>query len=188
MKERPILFSGAMVRAILEGKKTQTRRVCKFALPPGRFADSAVMRMFGGCPYGQAGDRLWVRETWASMAENNMCHVADDEYVYRATSPEFGETFEGWRWRPSIHMPRAVSRITLEITGVRAERVQEISEEDAQAEGCAGVAYSGPDGGDGVLPSWEYRQLWDSINGKRGFGWDVNPWVWVIEFRRIANA
>lgn len=128
------------------------------------------------CPYGQPGDRLWVRETWAEDGSR---------YTYRATN----ETW-AWHWAPSIFMPRAASRITLEITDVRVERVQDISEEDARAEGVT-RELRGPR----TYPDRHaarshetyrdaYMRLWDALNAKRGCGWAVNPWVWVISFQR----
>lgn len=176
MKERPILFSGEMVRAILEGRKTQTRRVIRDNLL-SRFDDlnldsysdrnpsyetecGQLVLMTDLCPYGQVGDRLWVRETWA------YCPYRDC-FFYRADN--FSE--DKFKWKPSIHMIRAASRITLEITGVRVERLQDISEEDAIAEGM------NPE-----LPRAKFRFLWESINGKGS--WNLNPWVWVIEFKQ----
>lgn len=189
MKERPILFSGPMVRAILDGRKTQTRRVVKpqpFSNEEYRFNFPKPLR--GGllacnylsshlCPCGQPGDWLWVRETW--------CHEFEGGYLYRADdlsglAPEFvdgdGNPTGRSGWKPSIHMPRAASRITLEITGVRVERLQEISEDDAIAEGVVGHEEIQP-------ASAYYRELWESINGHGS--WDANPWVWVVEFRRF---
>lgn len=174
MKERPILFSGPMVRAILAGKKTQTRRVVKdlrWYEPPVKVAHigNKVGTPEALCPYGQPGDRLWVKETW-STTEQAGDHVADAHVVYRATDPDW-ETMDGWKWRPSIYMPRWASRITLEIVSVRIERLKEISESDSIAEGC---------------PSGCFSELWQSINGDTpGKRWADNPWVWVIEFRRI---
>ena len=131
------------------------------------------------CPYGVPGDRLWVRETFYSngMCKNTMsCH-------YRATyNGLFTPDTVPWKWTPSIFMPRWASRITLEITGVRVERVQDISEEDARAEGI-------PDeyrAGHRIYYRPRFKTLWDSINAKRGFGWDSNPWVWVVEFKRVG--
>lgn len=206
MKERPMLFSGPMVRAILDGRKTQTRRVIQaqpIALPPLGPVDvmDIMWSKHGGnprvnlmipeirdavCPYGKSGDRLWVRETW--RLDNDQ-----DKYIYRANVVSYG-----YKWRPSIFMRRSVSRITLEITDVRVERVQDISEEDAKAEGIA-PAKSCPVGdrrpwsGDLGRTWWSdpriaFLTLWDSINAKRGFGWDVNPFVWVIAFKRIEEA
>jgi hypothetical protein len=167
MKERPILFSGAMVRAILDGRKSQTRM------------------NFHRCPYGAVGDRLWVRETWAASldSDGDMCkpflyRATYDEAVYGQLKASFSDrATEIWDvvgntgWRPSIHMPRWASRLTLEVTGVRVERVQDISEADAKAEGVKSAA--------------EFCALWDEINGARGYGWDANPWVWVVEFKRV---
>lgn len=194
MKERPILFSAPMVRALLAGTKTQTRR----ALNPqpelvndatgnalamywkwqGRkMADlgrDAVMRM---CPYGQPGDRLWVRETFGFSGSG---YIPDIHF--RATNPE--APILG-RWHPSFHMRRIDSRITLEITSVRVERLQEISEVDAQAGGWTRrpEVSTDPQVHKEAARDW-FMDLWESINGPGS--WDANPWVWVIEFRRLA--
>lgn len=202
MRERPILFSGPMVRAIIDGRKTMTRRVVarvpKKAADP-RFAESFIFRrdhLYLRCPYGQLGDRLWVRESWANI---NKPGVAP-EIIYRAdyddhALAEYGN--DGGRWRPSIHMPRWASRITLEVTSVRVERLQEITAEDAIAEGIeiVGGEYSvNPyrnylKGTPGEMnthcssPVRSLQTLWDSINGKK-HPWASNPWVWVIQFRR----
>ncbi len=202
-KERPILFSGAMVRAILEGRKTQTRRVCK-----PRFDDKKPCEHFAPveydvrpsmerhcehgsestpCPYGVFGDRLWVRETWrphdVACAVKGTCPLVR----YRADGgwscgckPLCKEP--GGPWKPSIHMPRWASRITLEVTGVRVERVQEISVEDCNAEGCPRQPWDQVEGG----PEKWYRTLWNEINMDLGYGWDVNPFVWVVEFKRVG--
>jgi hypothetical protein len=225
MKERPILFSGPMVRAILDGRKTQTRRVAKSqphadvgAIRVEHYHPTIIDRLgddapgpeiFGAysedglwgckCPYGQPGDRLWVRETW--NWEKNAIGAARDEdgpFAYAAGLAS-GSSIDG-KWRPSIHMPRWASRITLEITGVRVERLQHISEVDAIAEGIerhyngwrpyTTIFYEE----DGVTPAnylrdprESYRQLWNSLNVAHGFGWDVNPWIWVVEFRRLER-
>ena len=209
MKEIPILFKGDMVRAILEGRKTQTRRICK-----PRFDDKKPCEHFAPveydvgpsmerhcehgsestpCPYGVVGDRLWVRETWAHndswyscvpewKSEWKNC-FKDGECTwvdYRATMTEQQKQEyidDPWKWQPSIFMPRWACRIMLEVTGVRVERVQEITMYDARDEGCTGCAVAGAVA--------EYAELWDSINAKSGFGWDVNPWVWVVEFKRV---
>lgn len=216
MKERPILFSGPMVRAILEGRKTQTRRVVKWNNHAGvnlsfsglsmesRMPGHAELYSRDGdarwqeranaeCPYGVPGDRLWVRETWAHFdggpirdAAGGVMDVMEDEMVYRASSPRM------ITWRPSIFMPRWASRITLEITDVRVQRVQEISQEDAEAEGVfAHVApYSiGKVFRDhrGVKALEYFRSLWDSINAARGHGWDKNDWVWALTFTRVVT-
>ena len=204
MKERPILFSAPMVRAILDGRKTQTRRVVK--LPPGEWKHDAILQeldiksrplghpAFGfeskegrftarPCPYGQIGDRLWVRETFAlhPTATENYKPIT----FYRA---RVDTILENNRWQPSIFMPRWASRITLEITEVRVERLQEITFEDAKAEGvpkelCNIVTTPHM----GYLDTRSgYRALWDSINGKT-HPWASNPWVWVVGFKRIEQ-
>lgn len=188
MKERPIIFSGPMVRALLDGRKTQTRRIVK---PQPRYdivqceggigfyektpnPTSSGYSVFG-CPYGVPGDRLWVRETWRPSQVDGVAWYAEtcgDESHHR--------------WRPSIHMPRWASRITLEITGVRVERVQSISREDAIAEGCDEESLGSQHCIDGMpAPCVWYMDLWNSLNAARGFGWDANPWCWVLEFRRV---
>lgn len=206
MKERGILFSGSMVRAILNGHKTQTRRLALFH--PAFFCKgdeqnkelwvfSTRLNMWqrvssqdgtASCPYGVPGDRLWVRETWGedytgAVAAGNpqqWCRTAS--VVYRADDHKMSDVGAGWK--PSIHMPRWASRITLEIVSIRAERVQDITGEDAKAEGVDSL----------VHPEAEYferaqqeafARLWDYINAKRGYGWGTNPYVWVIEFKRI---
>lgn len=185
MKERPILFSARLVRAILDGTKTQTRRVIKPEW--SRCLDledpEDVVKALARCPYGVAGDELWVRETWA---QGNLlsdgapsCRIA-----YRATM-----TCGGWgKWRPSIFMPRWASRIQLSVTDHRIERLQDISDLDVKAEGvdCAGKSIDRTNltrarGYD------DFRPLWDSINAKRGFGWADNPWVWVVEFTHLTK-
>lgn len=213
IKERPILFSGAMINAILRGDKTQTRRVAKPSLsanfdPPRSRADVEAGYPFVEtehgdhvsavklCPYGQPGDQLWVRETWRHRyciqhqegqppSRERPCCCG--EFEYRAAGSSDG------KWRPSIFMPRTASRITLEIVSVRIERLQDISEADAIAEGV-------------MLPPCSYMvncnstrcphhkenayrhaftDLWDTINGKRGYGWESNPFVWRVEFKRL---
>lgn len=225
MTYRPILFSAPMIRALLAGTKTQTRRVVKpqpphhtvavgrWQDPPGYDAawwaflrEGAVQEdhPFGGaeihgdpwrCPYGQPCDRLWVRETWAHDASSlEECRAKHEDIMggggqygpyYRATeiAPDT------LHWRPSIHMPRWASRITLEVTGVRVERLQDISEADALAEGIVPAGdgngyqladtthYSGN-------PIDSYRSLWESINGPGS--WDANPWVWAINFKPVT--
>jgi len=190
MKERPILFSGPMVRAILDGSKTQTRRIAKeFNEMPNL---DGILRRFPnidvpvqkGCPYGTPGDRLWVRETWAHERDGTGC-PDDTGVLYRATDPGWDDEGTGLRWRPSIFMSRASSRILLEITDVRVQRLQEISEEDARAEGvtptmpiygdCGGFEHQGHRD--------SFIRLWESINGPNS--WHANPWVWAITFRRL---
>lgn len=195
VKERPIIFGGEMVRAILDERKTQTRRVVMRQPPEDRprhcwfdapiygwtwdtepTADWFKVR----CPYGRPGDRLWVRETWATSigtGEQRVMYKAGKEGGYG--EPEYG-------WKSPIFMPRWASRITLEITDVRAERVQDTSIEDVLAEGIKEVRgqHSGEHWREGT--GGEFVRLWDSINVKRGFGWESNPWVWAITFKRIA--
>lgn len=207
MKERPILFSGPMVREILEGRKTQTRRVIRnvpygdhFGKPLIDWPLSGIYEEVGKfwletqtdvddssrteikCPYGQPGDRLWVRETWR-QGESSFGKIPANCY-YRAD--EYAQDGEGWR--PSIFMPRWASRIALEITKVRVERVQDIQRTDAIAEGIDPWPEMKNDGDGQPVQTdsvKEFRRLWDSINAKRGFGWDKNPWVWVVEFKRV---
>ena len=200
MKERPMLFSGDMVRAILIGQKTQTRRPinpqpafgCHYEIngahnaalhlsdadgtrryvpPTGQSKDHMLH-----CPYGQPGDRLWVRETFA--------YAQDGTVVYRASmvgSPWDAITRRAITWHPSIHMPRWASRITLEITDVYVELVQDIHEEDSIAEGIDPRKLSYLSGERAVT---KFSVLWNSIYAARGLGWDVNPWVWVVTFKR----
>ena len=244
MKERPILFSAPMVKALLADTRTQTRRLAKFkAIEPGfnlRFSGVSTghyctgvpssghvlySRRAGGvweqrtkplhCPFGEPGDRLWVRETWAPCeAPIFLGHTQffADGAVGRRISTNGGE--EWWarsghtlgvseshlhgkwvskpsKWRPSIHMPRKVSRIDLEVTGVRVERLQAISEADAKAEGAAHRIAPGGD----LAGAFEhddtpigyrahFEDLWESINGPGS--WAENPWVWVVEFKRVT--
>lgn len=218
MKTRPILFSAPMVRAILEGRKTQTRRVVKNSdveffdcgdardavitfceaghSGPGFYVHCSEYQDEGSqnvaCPYGQPGDRLWVRETFCHWPEERAGDFGEvlaqpAQTLYRASplrnswsgtgNPEDAWS-PGMRWRPSIFMPRHLSRITLEITEVRVQRLQGISEEDAMAEG---VAFD-PQNAFGT-----FRHLWDSINSERA-PWDSNPWVWALTFKRVEVA
>lgn len=214
-KERPILMSGEMVRAILSGNKTQTRRIVdrvagfgkvrefspsdtpgydfNFRCRRGLWQDFRRTEIFDRCPYGMPGDRLWVRECFYI---DHIDHVIgplvkpDGEIpiYYRADGDcclqipeccccEVGKP----RWRPSIHMPRWASRITLEITGVRVERLQEISDQDAVSEGIEILDSFDPEFG----ARGTFRELWQSINGPDS--WDLNPWVWVVCFERIGG-
>jgi len=233
VKERPILFSSPMVRAILDGSKTQTRRVVKDAT--GAFWDHAGWRpvIVDGCvrwedadtgrrlhdpmlaprppcPFGVPGDRLWVRETWCDTMHRDPGAEPERFIDGRVEGVEYRAShsclsFEDGcpcnpdgnskrsEWRPSIHMPRWASRITLEITDVRVERLQAISEEDARAEGvkrdtepcdhirraCADIECMGP-----TFKS-TFCELWDSLNAKRA-PWASNPWVWAISFKRVT--
>ena len=244
MADHPILFTGAMVRAILDGSKTQTRRVitAKHAQEADAWAwsperglwESGIAADHGRhghgewvrCPYGVPGDRLWVRETWAHYQTvdrrvrfdgASFSEVSDGFAGYRADGHDTIEDFRehvrlmsgldleaveinGDRWRPSIHMPRWASRITLEVTAVRVERVQDISEEDARAEGVdwsAPRTHSEPDedprevgypSAGASFARQNFRELWDSINAARGYSWESNPWVWAVGFRRIEGT
>ena len=216
MKERPILFSASMVRAILEGRKTQTRRICKSVKHPDFGCEMAASELVKeaqhvidrACPYGRPGDRLWVRETFQGPLvgedEQSDYYANSDKYrsprycEYKADGgpkPEFmtGDDDLVCRWKPSIHMPRWASRITLEITGVRVERLQDISEADAIAEGCykieegSAIYYADhlpkPAKGRATDAVSAYTMLWESINGLDS--WESNPYVWVIEFKRV---
>jgi hypothetical protein len=173
--ERPILFSGQMVRAILEGTKTQTRRVVTLKHFGGKMLCDAALRNVSVSPYGAIGDRLWVRETF--------CDTGCKRAVYRASTDP-----ANWKWRkwtPSIFMPRWASRITLEITGVRVERLRDITDKEAWAEGYAPYWRERSKDENCGYPAaigW-YAALWDSINAARGFTWSSNPPVWVITFQ-----
>ncbi|MCA7591415.1 hypothetical protein [Escherichia coli] len=207
MKERGMIFNGAMVRAILDGRKTQTRRPLKWKQtrfteigeredgsrwPWSEDAEHAC-DFWHPCPFGAVGDRIWVRETWAEAGAG-----APDLKLYRANYPEHVPTHyenvppaDEIRWTPSIHMPRAACRILLEVTGIRVERLNSISQEDAQAEGMALTGwrptYSDPDsGGEVWTPYDNFAQLWESIYGEES--WKANPWVWVIEFKVVPNV
>ena len=188
-KERPILFSTPIVEAILDGRKTQTRRTRGATFQ--NFEEFARIK----CPYGKPGDRLWVRETWQIT---NFLHPSDENYGYIYKASENGkdwqENTEEWKWKPSIHMPKAAARIWLEITETRLERLQDISEEDAIAEGIEPVA----DGYKNYMPKlfsasqfcWptayhSFQSLWESINGSES--WDLNPWLWVIKFKVLST-
>lgn len=187
VRERPILFSGPMVRAILDDRKTQTRRIIKpepdfhkgyYSARGVSWKSQIGARQVPSSPYGRPGDRLWVRETWR-------CDCPDDpEYaLYRADGYDDVMLPPGFKWRPSIFMPRWASRIVLEITSVRVERLCKISPDDVIAEGVEKRARSA------VFP-WQaytkedYAKLWDSINGPGSF--DKNPWVWAISFKRVS--
>lgn len=186
MKERPILFSAPMARAILEGRKTQTRRVVKPQkrwLIPGT-GEMCVTKhdMIPTCPYGVIGDRLWVRETWAEFpSDGDTIYRADFDDSVRHTD---GTPLRDWlRWRPSIFLPRRASRITLEIVGVRVERIQDTSEEDARAEGMVREVLHAETGEHRTARD-NFSIIWDSINGAGA--WASNPWVWALTFKRVG--
>lgn len=215
MKERPILFNGEMVRAILEGRKTQTRRIIDVAkIKPSVWTHESIGKINGpawrawtktyavgsdlfNCPYGQTGDRLWVKETWRGGTDTleSVWYKASDDCALK-----YG--FCQCTWKPSIFMPRDFSRITLEIVNVRVERLNEIKDKDALEEGypyefvkafpelkdkSTGIFAGSKANFYGVQvpkPNGWYQFLWESINGHGS--WDKNPWVWVIEFKRIV--
>jgi hypothetical protein len=186
MSERPILFSAEMVRAILDGRKTQTRRNIKYTTEHRGPINPAYLEAHKDhpgwkdiCPYGQPGDLLWVRETWTQYPIELNPEPCDAWYKATSNGPP-----PPFKWRPSIHMPRWASRITLRITDIRVERLQDISEDDARAEGCP---YSAEWAGrfvdrDETAKTW-FKSLWNKINGPGA--WDENPWVWAISFERV---
>ncbi|MGC0872693.1 hypothetical protein WKG92_07320 [Pantoea agglomerans] len=206
MRERPILFNADMVSAVLDGRKTQTRRIIQerhlysggrtagnwpVHMPEGEEGEKARLWAESNSPFGAVGDRLWVRESFYEHGHwqgggydpEDSYFVSDKQVLYPADGiqrPSERKREDFWRSRPSIHMPRWASRITLEITGVRVERLRDLSEEDAKSEGVI------PPAG-GVLPGWEhrinFRDLWMSIYGADN--WEANPWVWVVEFKRL---
>ena len=224
MIDRPIIFSAPMVRALLAGTKTQTRRVAsildlriqqhgadlltwgvRFKKPVrgvvashsgGCFSDQQARGIIASqfCPHGRPGDRLWVREAFAivprtayrcSEGVQQLLRPDDDHdaAIYRAG---WERSNSGFRWRPSIHMPRWASRLKLEITEVRVERLQDISEADALAEGCVGGHGAIPGYNYAATPGEQFRALWGSINGPAA--WDENPWVWVIGFKSVPAS
>lgn len=220
MTKRPILFNGAMVRALLAGSKTQTRRVIKDQSIGERFSHMtedgrAHLEWLGtpccgtgvwdvpeysaqvACPYGQPGDRLWVRESFMpipleaapgpSQTPWSIAYAAGGQTELLAPSSYNPTLYNYERWTPSIHMPRWASRINLEITSVRVERLQDISEADAQAEGWTRrpEVSTDPQVHKEAARDW-FMDLWESINGPGS--WGVNPWVWVVEFRSVEVA
>ena len=192
MKETGMLFTSPMVRAILEGRKTQTRRIAK----PVRHPDLGNVYSPGAlvlehepqnvinraCPYGHPGDRIYVRETFSQ-------HPEWGQLAFRADGEEF-EDADGWlwepKWMPSIHMPKELARIWLEITGVRLERIQDISEADALAEGARFELASIDSVRIGATASFlsGFRNIWESTGGD----WDANPWVWAIDFKVLSTT
>lgn len=221
MKESGMIFNAEMVRALLDGRKTQTRRIIKDCTvgrdPISKFIK--IEKKFIGCypedvpelireccPYGVPGDRIWVRETFQgplfdydlmdSYCKDPTPFEKPEFCVYKADgvpAPEFYDADDELHccWRPSIHMPRWASRILLEITDVRVERLNSISQEDAQAEGLELTGwrptYSDPDsGGEVMTPYDNFAQLWESIYGEES--WKANPWVWVISFKRVEGG
>lgn len=200
MSIKPILFSGPMVRAILDGKKTQTRRVLNpqpagpvIKAPGGQYAADLTGRCFS-LPYAP-DDLLWVRESHYLTDDGDdeyAVYAADGneaigEHLHQVAALESGHPSTDWsrhkKRRPSIHMPRWASRLTLEVTGVRVQRVQEISEEDADAEGVDAVSMADVPRQAAWSRRQDFSRLWDSLNAKRGFGWEENPWVVAITFK-----
>jgi len=199
MREHPILFSTEMVKAILEGRKTMTRRIIKtqpvmvngyYRWQPKAGYDINLEHLNINltnklCPCGQVGDRLWVRETWADGMNVPV------PIIYKADK---AWTDVKIKWRPSIFMPRWASRITLEITDIRVERVQEINNADAEQEGFALAGLqNGCPACDTIDHSYyggrfHFAEYWDSLNAKRGYSWESNPWVWVVSFEVVNNA
>lgn len=222
VKEHPILFRPEMVRAILDGRKTQTRRVVKSTRPIGAchretrgvpgtesfeasfafWTERGVEKFFLPCPYGQPGDRLWVKETWLTSKACDgrspsslrghgwpLWYVADGAVFWTGARDGGPDFVTPGKTRVSIHMPRWASRITLEITGVRIERLKEITEADAAAEGADGpkpmleggeIVEIGP-----TCHRHGFQDLWEQLHGKDS--WAANPWVWVISFKRIGD-
>ncbi|MEP9943205.1 hypothetical protein ABLU61_07720 [Klebsiella sp. GG_Kp153] len=216
MKERGMIFNAEMVRAILDGRKTQTRRPVKFPvhdknlgceLAGNELAGELSAGNYLNSAFGKPGDRIWVRETWGVVS-----HELDEDGRIQPWTPDrpataihempFGNGYysghaiyaadgdftwgddDGYEdgrscWKPSIHMPRAASRILLEITDVRVERLRSMSQDDARADGV--IAASGP-----MEAGLAFRELWDSIYGEES--WKANPWVWVIEFKRVEGG
>jgi hypothetical protein len=192
-----------MVRAVLAGTKTQTRRLVKpqpNSGPNGEMVDlgngwgllDGVLSGLWFCPYGRSGDRLWVRETWSHDAESlEQCRSAHEDIMAGHDGMGYGPYYRATeiapdtlRWRPAIHMPRWASRITLGLTDVRVERLQEVSDEDAFAEGIQTAVDLGQR--DDGTARGAFRVLWDSINAKRA-PWASNPWVWVLSFKLAAH-
>jgi hypothetical protein len=186
MTERPILMSGAMVRAVLNGTKTQTRRAVKFSESDMETFINSVPNKAACCPYGHIGDRLWVRENFHPVFAQDPTYNNGQpiEIDYAATYKQ-GDRLITPKWTPSIHMPRWASRILLEIVSVRVEQLQCISEVDALAEGITitgdGAYHVEDDKFRAPSAKESYARLWESINGDGS--WSANPWVWVIEFK-----
>lgn len=214
-RETGILMSEQMVLRTLDGSKTETRRVAKVPLttravrwvdaeetiPSGQYTGwvvecDAPLLLPVTCPYGQPGDRLWVRETWGVWHREDATpggRPYDPSIVYRADDPDYepddyskaAMIAEPWRWRPSIHMRRKDARILLAITQVRVERVQDISLADVNAEG---VGTSGTPFIDLANARGHFARLWNGLNEGRGFSFETNPWVWVLSFKRVEKA
>lgn len=229
MRERPIIFNAEMVRAVLDGRKTQTRRIIQerhlysggrtpgnwpVHMPEGEEGEKARLWAESNSPFGAVGDRLWVKETWSvvSHAFDNdglMIDYVPDRPAKAVHEKPFGRGYYSghaiyaadggftWGdddgcvdgrscWKPSIHMPRWASRITLEITGIRVERLNSMTERDAIAEGCIGGHNSIPGYHYSATPHEHFHHVWQSIYGADS--WQANPWVWVVEFNRIETC
>lgn len=213
MNEKPILYSAPMVRAIIAGDKTQTRRVIKPQpeVSPGGYLTGEWLRkplsgllapkiqdIIEHCPYGEVGGHLWVRETWATNADCDNIKPSDinrcAEVYYRADGSKrevsggtgwngIHQGFKKGKYRPSIFMPRAFSRILLEVTDIRVERLQDISEDDAENEGVDFLRWI-PDADETLTAKELFWCLWDSINAAK-HPWESNPWVWALSFKRV---
>lgn len=201
---KPIIFNTPMVQAILDGRKTQTRRVVKINGCPITSPKESLELTKEGLIYHsfcsmsgyykllcQPGDILWVRETFCEVPyEHNHVpikggHITIPKYAYKADSER---DYTGI-WKPSIHMPREAARIFLRVTNVRVERLQDIAEEDAKAEGCHERLLNDGWKNIGKLTARDdFIMLWEYLNAKRGYGWDTNPWVWVVEFERMSKG
>ncbi|MGG7931371.1 hypothetical protein PGN89_22460 [Klebsiella aerogenes] len=232
MKERGMIFNSEMVRAILDGRKTQTRRVIanigndnclplqkRTKAKDGIYTHVMDAPIYGLCPFGKTGDRIWVRETWSDVnlegipavayrADGDVCSLMEDKslldddgafnydddrvtkYHFSAWYSDLIDGVEG-NWRSSIHMPRWASRLILEITGVRVERLNSIHDVDAMREGiqnlttCSHADFGIPGVVNAQHPVRAFQLLWESIYGADN--WKANPWVWVVEFKRIEE-
>lgn len=197
---KPIIFSTPMVQAILDGRKTQTRGVVKINGQPISSPEERLELTEDGLIYHsvnsmsgyyklsyQLGDILWVRETWATVSSGIIEYKATYIEPYTG-STEIDHIGKKITWRPSIHMPREAARIFLQVKNVRVERLQDITEEDAKAEGCHERLLNDGWKNIGKLTARDdFIMLWEYLNAKRGYGWGTNPWVWVIEFERITK-
>jgi hypothetical protein len=206
---KPIIFSTLMVQAILDGRKTQTRRVINpsrkqinfmgdmdirsLVRPDESTEEWLQLRSENGSPVTcikvpyQLGDILWVRETWAEVSSGIIEYKATYKEPYTG-SAEIDHIGNKIKWRPSIHMPREAARIFLRVKNVRVERLRDITEEDARDEGIL-LSYGASDKRVCRFQNYRdaFRALWDDLNKKRGYGWNMNPWVWVVEFERISK-
>ena len=229
MTERPILFNDNMVRAILENQKTQTRRVinrllgfgkitafdssstdgynCDFRDNNMRWNSLTKKELLAACPYGQVGDELWCKETWA-LIEDPSCFrrttitgiwdllldhktgrpkIESQEEMQMKLIYEADHNDWGGGWKSPLYMPRKYSRLQLLIKDVRVERLQNISEEDAMSEGVIPAPFTKAGRKSHLLHVEAFEELWESINAKRGYPWQFNPWVWVIEFEQLKG-